>query len=344
MKKRNLIIKCIILFVFSLISFGLSYFFFLKSNNNFSQDVVNYKEDNDVDYKVYLKENNFFEESFLGKGDIYITNLIDYLDVDYKNSIIFDKKISGSYKYYIKAMISASKVNDENSNFWQKEYDLSDVKTVNYNDTNVIAFNENVKVDYQKYNDLLLKFKQQYNLSLDGTLKVTLYVENTINGENGTSIDKKSYSILSIPLTKATIEVPIEITSDKKSDSLKSEIVYSNDKIYLIYKIVSIFMFALAILLVVFISILFIKQREKVSVYHKKINRILKEYDGIIVNLKKSISLAGLNVIDVSSFSELIDAHSEVRQPINYIASKNKAEFILINDKMAWRYVLLRDE
>ena len=33
-----------------------------------------------------------------------------------KNSIIFDKRISGSYKYYIKAMISASKVNDENSN------------------------------------------------------------------------------------------------------------------------------------------------------------------------------------------------------------------------------------
>lgn len=344
MKNKKMYIKCTIIFIFSIILFTISFLLFKKSLINYSQETFNYTESNSIDYKVYLKENDFFEVPYLGKDSIYITSLIDYLDIDFNNNIKFDKNINGTYKYNIKAIVSASKVNDESSNFWQKEYELINEKTVDYSDTNVIDFKENVKVDYQKYNDLLLEFKKIYNLSLDGTLKIVMYVENTVNGDTGANVVKNSYSILSIPLTKATIEVPISITADNKSDVLRSDMIYKDDKSCTIYKIVSIVLFVIACILILNVVLRIVKNKEKLSIYKKQIKKILKEYDAIIVNLKSKIDVSNITVVDVNTFNELIDAHSEVRQPINFFENEDGAQFVLINDKMAWRYKLLRND
>ena len=45
-------------------------------------------------------------------------------------------------------------------------------------------------------------------------------------------------------------------------------------------------------------------------------------------------------MIKVESFEELIDAHSEVRMPINYYQTKDYSIFLLFNDNTAWKYVL----
>ena len=39
-----------------------------------------YREDNSVDYKVFLKENGFFDKPYLEKNKTYITSLIDYIE------------------------------------------------------------------------------------------------------------------------------------------------------------------------------------------------------------------------------------------------------------------------
>ena len=51
--------------------------------SNYSQDVVNYVENSSIDYKVYLKKNNYFDTPFLEKNKVYITSLIDYIDIDF---------------------------------------------------------------------------------------------------------------------------------------------------------------------------------------------------------------------------------------------------------------------
>ena len=50
-------------------------------------------------------------------------------------------------------------------------------------------------------------------------------------------------------------------------------------------------------------------------------------------------------VIHVLSFNELIDAHSEVRMPINYFEEKPgcKSVFALINGDIAWVYTLMEE-
>ena len=334
--------KCLILFIFSIVAVVIGIRLFKKSLFNIEDTSIYYKEDNTVDYKVYLKENNFFDEPYLGKDNIYITSLIDYLDIDFHNSLILDRKHSGNYSYYVKVVASATKVDDATKTFWKKEYPLTDVKTEEYANTKVINFNENVKVNYQKYNDILLELKKQYNISLDGTLKVVLCVENKIDGEEEKK--KESYSILSIPLTKATIEVPISITADSNNlGSISSKKIILKDSTILALRIGGATSFTIGIGLFIWLSIIFVRLGERQSIYLKTIKKILKEYDGIIVNLNKAPNLKELNVVDVSKFSELIDAHSEVRQPINFIKGNNYSDFILINNKMAWRYRVTKE-
>ena len=79
------------------------------------------------------------------------------------------------------------------------------------------------------------------------------------------------------------------------------------------------------------------------SVYHKKLNKILRVYDGIIVNLKTMPKFVKEKLFIVNTFEELIDAHSEVRNPINYIDEKDGAIFLLMSSGYIYYYKLKRE-
>ena len=83
-----------------------SLFLLTRKNSSYEQININYEEaSNPIDYKVYLKDNNFFESKYLGKGATYISSLIDYVAVDYNYKISFNELLTGNYKYKIKATL-----------------------------------------------------------------------------------------------------------------------------------------------------------------------------------------------------------------------------------------------
>lgn len=73
----------ILLFIF-MISFIIVGCIFLKLGTSNKKTLsIKYQENNDIDYKVHLKDNNFFDEEYLEKGKSYITSFIDYIHIDY---------------------------------------------------------------------------------------------------------------------------------------------------------------------------------------------------------------------------------------------------------------------
>ena len=338
MKEKGLIVKFLLWIVGIVILYVLSFFTKKKGLNNFTQEYIFYKQDSAIDYKVYLKENNFFDTPYLGKDKIYITTLIDHIDVDYNYKINFDKPMSGFYRYYVKAIVSADKDKDSSGNYWQKEYKLYESELTEYIDKNYIAFNsDTIKLDYDYFNDILVKFKNSYKLSMYGNLKLVIEVENIANSELENKYEVNSVATLDIPLTQATIEIPIKSDTNNKFGTAESSITYDTNPIYLIMKIASGVTFLCATTFLFILVTKIVRSREKPSAYNKTVRKILKTYDEIIVNIN-NINLSEFNVVDVNEFNELIDAHGEVRQPINFMETRNDASFILINDKMAWRY------
>ena len=79
--------------------------------------------------------------------------------------------------------------------------------------------------------------------------------------------------------------------------------------------------------------------------YLATLKKIVDTHDSIIANIDNLPDVSDLKVINVSSFSELLDVYNEVRMPINFYENKrrNRSIFMIINDNMCWRYILDKD-
>ena len=117
--------RIVIIFIFFLVFLIIGITFLNIGLNSKKTISLKYQESNNIDYKVYLKENNFFDDEYMLPGKTYITSLIDHIEVDFDYNIGFNDTIDADYKYKIIAKIEANKSDTTSkSNYWTKEYTL----------------------------------------------------------------------------------------------------------------------------------------------------------------------------------------------------------------------------
>lgn len=298
-----------------------------------------HKELGSIDYKVYLKENSFFKERYLSKGKQYTTELIDYIDIDFNYLYMGSKITDFEYEYNIKGKIIGEyeSSDDEKSEIWNKEYViLEEQKGKKYNS---MFFNvkQNLKLDYSKYNEEAINFKNQFKLAIDAKLLVKLNIiyMATIDGTNRKIKNVDSIE-LSIPLSRTTMNITENELKGQQNNLYDEEIVPKNmNKVYV---------WSLILLIVIIIS-LFNKDKlilNEKTYYIKIYKKLLKNYSDIIVEVEKMPNLENLDILEIKKFDDLVDAEEELKSPILlYEVSKNKeCWFIIINDKYAYRYIL----
>ena len=78
--------------------------------------------------------------------------------------------------------------------------------------------------------------------------------------------------------------------------------------------------------------------------YMRELNSILKEYDQIIVKVKRFYNKKKYNFIYVDSFKELLDAYYKIENPICFreIKKNEEAMFMMIDEDSAWIYQMRR--
>ncbi len=305
------------------------------------KEYITYKEKSDIDYRIYLKDNNFYEQDYLGKDMAYVASLIDQIYIDYNYNFIVDKKSDLDIVYKIVAkLIIASEQNG--SIFFTKEYDLTketkeDMLNVNYYNLN----KKNIAIDYHYYNDLANKFKSNYAVNTNSRLEVSLYVSEKNKNSNSYKLSNSDKVTLTIPLS----EQEVNITFDNKNINNEKQIV--NYPKFIVKDIgYAILSGALLLLIITFLMSLarhlsFVGGKKR-SKYDKYISRLLRGYDRIIINVKTAPKKEDYNVIVVDRFQELIDLRDNTNQPINYyiVASHQKSEFFVINKNNLYLYTV----
>ncbi len=310
---------------------------------NHSQDIViNYEEKSTVDYKVYLKKNKFFESPYLPAGKTYITSLIDHLDIDYNYNIEFDNQVSGNYSYYYVAVLSADRATNgagTGSNYWSREYALTEPVSGSVNNSRNLSVSQNLKVDYDKYNKILADFKNTYALAANGTLKVVMRITGDVRDEHlEDPVSLNTELSLSVPLTEQSVEVSVSTEAQENRHSISSHIDHDNAG-YITMRVVGIIAIVGAFVLA------FLAYRQYLSTkadtrYEDQIKKILGAYDSVIVEVGEQPKLAGVNVLSVNNFDELLDVYNSIHLPISFYRDAKSANFIIIDEKMAWRYSL----
>lgn len=249
----------------------------------------------------------------------------------------------GSYSYYLKVIVTANQTNSD-SNYFTREYTLSEPKEQSFQNIRQLNINDSIDVSYDTYNELLIDFKEEFGVSMDGNLEVVLVVRNMVNHElEERTILKESNLGLNIPLTTLTMEVPIESDSQNSTGELVSYEITKEGWFYPVARVLSILSYIASFLSIIYLIVLCYQSYRMESKYHKELKRILKVYDGVIVNLKNMPNVEVEKLLPVLSFEELIDAHSEVRNPINYIQKRDGAIFLLMSNGYYYYYKLKRE-
>ena len=276
---------------------------------------IEYSDSGIVDYRVYLKENEFYTENFLPKGKSYITSLIDYIDVNYSYIFNIDDLANINFEYKVIGDLIIEN-NTNKKELFSKEYEIMEVKNNKINGTNELAINEKFQIDYSKYNTLANEFRSSYGVDTNSYLKVYLNVKKDSTNDSIYSLhDNNNINEIVIPLSEKAIEINIDSTNNKTTNQVS---LNSNSNI----NYINIILAALSLLCsIYFIRVIiksFKKMKRRRSEYDRYVNKILKEYDRLVVEIKTLIDFRKYNIIKVDSFTELLDVRDNLKIPINY--------------------------
>lgn len=302
---------------------------------------LEYTENAYSDYRVYYLENPFYVEPYIEAGKTYVRDYTNKISADFSYDVNYTDKLNVlEYEYYVKAKLVVYTRGHEDEDLWTREYRLSDVETVNLkNDTNY-SLRKTIDIDYQKYLSDFDNYRTSAGIQADAKLIVEMVINNHGEYPNLDSFDYPASIKMEMPLNDATFKIK---TSTSVNEDTHKIVKFSEDDHERIYRnIIAILLWVIALFVAVVLIVVIRNNKNKLTYYEKVLKRILITYDSIIVNVEKIPSLAGLSVVDVTTFDELVDAQNEVRLPINFKEDRKKriAKFVLVSNNLAWVYTL----
>ncbi len=310
-KRRNVLLSLI--FIIIIVSIITLSFFLMYFNKNKKQ-YINYNEKSNVDYNVFLKDNDFFEDKYLRKGNQYIASLIDYINVDFNYRILLEENnVKYKYSYRIEADV-AVKEKDTNNNLYTNSKILLS-KEERTTDTKELNINEKINVDYNYYNDIIKDFVNIYGLdNTESTLTVSMYI-NTIGTCENIENSKEKESVISIVIPLTTKTVAIDISNNLINEN--NILLCKNNKFSSIPFIVfGVLFLTLDIYLIVFVIKYIIKTRTAENIYERELKKILNNYSSYIQNLGNDFEFNNYQVLKVNTFTDMLEIRDTIKQPI----------------------------
>ena len=329
----RLLFKFILFVVFLL----LGTFLLISSFTFKSEKIIKYKDNSDIDYKVYLLDNDFYDTDYLEKDDgnkLFVASLIKNIGIDFKYDFSSEEAADIDFAYNVigKLVITDSA---GTRSYFEKNYTLLEDKVVNMRNGKSADIRDSLVVDYQYYNRLASSFKSSYGV--DAVSKLVVYISiNKKNADNKFNLNNNRIMKLEIPLSEKAVEIGL----DYKKINDTSEVVEKQDVFLksVLVLIISIILIVLSLIIMIrlmrSISLLFTKKNQ----YDKYIKKILREYDRLIAESNSMISLEGKEIIRINKFQELLDIHDNLGLPIVYyeVAKHQKCYFYICHNDIVY--------
>lgn len=330
--KIKLAVQSVILLIISAI---LIIMYFKLSKNEYNK----YTENAKVDYKVNLKENEFYEEDYLDENSNIIASLIKNIEVNFKYNLNLEASQEYTYNYKILAKTNVRKSSNTNS-----IYETTDELVIKDNQTSnskKLEISENLTIDYEKYNEKINKFINLYNLdNTTSTLELEMYV-NVINKYDGNQINEESKVMtLSIPLTTKTVDISIgsNVVADEGKALLKKS-EYENIT-YVLW--IGVILGVLGVIIFIRFIKYILDTRSAETMYDQQLKIILFNYKSYIQKANNAINKEEYKVIQINTFNEILGLRDTMQAPILMYTDENedRTEFMIMNEGILYVYVL----
>jgi len=311
----NFGMRVCICIVLSLVLFVSGTVMLKKALSLVREKSINYSEKSKLDYRVYLKENDFYEEDYLGKDMIYVASLIDKIDIDFGYSFSSDRDTSLNFTYDIVAKLVISDEKGNNS-YFEKEYELLSDKTIVMEKEKYTALNETVDIDYNYYNRVANSFKTSYGVDTVSKLIVYLRIDKSNTTDESYVIPASNSMSITIPLSERALNIKLDYNEINNINTIVSKAkVVVDDVLYLVIAIVLLILCILPFLKSIKLLMLI---RSNKNAYDKYMGKILNEYDRLIVETTSFPDLSDKTIIKINKFDELLDVRDNLKLPVMY--------------------------
>lgn len=338
-RKKDLCFFLGLLFLSIAMAIYASYLFYVSFNNG-KETRFNYSENSSLNYKVWLKENDFYSEEYLGENYDVVASAIDNVEISFDYLLNAFGGVKGQSYYTINSYIEAYQKADEKQNkVWNYKEIIKDKNITKYDKkTTKITAKDDFKIDYQAYKKKMENYQQKYGVSLVGNLVVEIEIKSDLKYsafKKDINLEARKMTV-TIPLTDSIITISKhDLGSNTKTLIEKEDSTINYPKLVL-----SLLGFILEIIIIVVLAIDLVKLLGIDSKYIRELRRILKAYDSVIVNVNEIKTDNKMNIMHVSSFEELLDAQAEIRTPILYcdVIKNKEAKFAIKNNNDMFVY------
>lgn len=298
---------------------------------------VSFNENNTFDYNVSLLPNTIYQSQVLDANQVYPASLTDKINTTIKYNYYLSEPMSIDYDYEI---IGTLNITSPDGKIIKKEATpLLEKKSKHIKNNNKINLSENITIDYQKYYSQVQNYLNQIGPIGQATFDITINIASQGHYEIFTNdLNHNNKFTISIPLKDTQYSIN---TKSRNNDGSFTEIV-NKKPINEIFVYLGMTFFVMDILLIIYFISFILRVSPKKTKYCRLRDGILKDYDDIIVNSKRTPSIVDQVVIDCYNFSELLDAQRTLQKPIIFseIVHNQKCMFIIIDKETIYRYVL----
>lgn len=310
--------------------------------NKDCDDKICYTENSNVDYKVYLENNDFYENDYVEKDNRYIASLIKNIIANFNYELdATEKGIDYNYSYSIEAEVNVKEVKNKESIYNFKE-ELLTKENLTQNSNENLKINEDVTIDYNHYNNIIKRFVSTYGLdNIDSTLKVSMNIK--IDGlskeiKDGKKCNNNNEYVVALEMPLTTKTIGIEINSDivKCREQVK---VGTDSKSYIILSVAIILSIIEIYLVVVLIE--YVKgTKTPEDIYKNELNKILDGYGEFIQRINNNINVNDYNPVYLEVFEDMLKIRDTIQEPILMREDKEKkSAYFMIPDKTKILYI-----
>ena len=325
--------RVIALIIVIILSFFLAGTFIFKAVNKEESSKVTYDEVSDIEYNVCINEltyNQYYSNSCLDENMEYLTSISERIPTIFNYSVDYTDSVDKELDYYVVSKVVISK--DVDGKVLNTMEDVL-VDRTKYNVFgNSAEFAVEVDIPFKKYVDYVTNYNTQFGISSYATLEVIFYVDN------GNTI--KRAGTLAMPISTTTFNVEKTVVENKNQDL--EAVDNSWNSLNTSYAVVGLIFVLFGLLAIIKLADLVYKVMGTTSMYQRKLNKILREYDRYIVIARSEYNVdTSKKLVKVASFGELLDARDTLEKPIVYLKVNSvKSEFYVEDSETIYKFVL----
>ena len=335
--KRNIFIICALFILFSI--YGIYTSVFEKKIEEKEQVIYKHSSKYQQQYQVELKDNKYMEEESLTKEQLYVTDLIEKLRVNFNYTYEGSnpEKINCTYSVTGKLQSTYSS-NGKEEEIWNKQYVILEPKEKNTTE-NVLEINENLDIDLKQYNELVNDFIEKMQMAITTKLYIEFNTNITAHVNGEMMLDQYTNRLEVSLGDKVTKIVGDEEDSKEKEVNKKIQVTKEGNKTVAVIS---------SVVLIISIYVMIKVQKETktmnkiTNMFKVELNQILGACGDRIVKIDSEIKTTGITLIELKDINELVKLSEELYKPILYYQVPNRKEawFCLTLENETYRYIL----